>query len=356
MGRPVLLVARGLDSVGSGGELELVAAGLAAAGLPVEFAATTTGGSLPERLASRGIGVHRLGARPVVDAGSVARLAGLARRLRPAAILGFGRSQAWPVMIARRCTAASRGMVRFGLSPSGVRQAWLLRRLDRLLVTSPAVAHGCRRSGVAEGRIEVVPPGVATPAAPRLDRSDLAARLGLDPACLWTVAVAPLEPTSHLDRLVWAIDQLGVVRKDLQHVLVGAGPLLHGIQRRARAQELAERLFIVPHSELLPELVAHAAIVWQSGDVALGGCLLDGMARGLPAVAVESEASRQLIADGETGRIVPAVPESEFPRRVFGILEGDALAARYAAAASARAAEVFPAEQLIKAVITALAS
>jgi hypothetical protein len=111
MGRPVLLVARGLDSVGSGGELELVAAGLAAAGLPVEFAATTTGGSLPERLASRGIGVHRLGARPVVDASSVARLAGLARLLRPAAILGFGRSQAWPVMIARRCTAGSRGMV-----------------------------------------------------------------------------------------------------------------------------------------------------------------------------------------------------------------------------------------------------
>ena len=68
-GRPILLVSRGLDPVGSGCELELVVAGRAAAGLPVELAVTSAGGSVPERLAARGHAVHRLGRRPVVDAG-----------------------------------------------------------------------------------------------------------------------------------------------------------------------------------------------------------------------------------------------------------------------------------------------
>ena len=353
--RPVLLVARGLDPVGTGCELEHAAVGFAAAGQAVVVAVTSSGGSVPGRLAARGFAVHRLGRRPVVDAGATARLARLAAQLRPTAILGFGRSQAWPVMVARRCAAGSRAALRIGVVPRGQRQAWTLRRLDRVIATSPEVAAACDRIGVTATRITVVPPGGEALAGMGLARAEVAARLGLDAAKRWTLAVAPLEPASQLQRLLWAIDQLGVVRKDLQHVLIGAGPLLHGLRRRARAQELAERLFILPHCDFLPDLLGELALVWQSGEVALGGCLLDGMARGLPAVAVESMAARQLIVDSGTGRIVPAVPESEFPRRVFGVLEDDALAARFGAAAAARAATSFPAAAMVQGLLTALA-
>ena len=70
---------------------------------------------------------------------------------------------------------------------------------------------------------------------------------------------------------------------------------------------------------------------------------LDAMAVGVPAVAVSGDASSQLIVDDVTGRLVPAVPESELPRRAMNVIEDDALAARYAAAARARAADEFPA-------------
>ena len=68
--RPVLLVARGLDPVGTGCELEHAAVGFAAAGQAVVVAVTSSGGSVPGRLAARGFAVHRLGRRPVVDAGA----------------------------------------------------------------------------------------------------------------------------------------------------------------------------------------------------------------------------------------------------------------------------------------------
>jgi glycosyltransferase involved in cell wall biosynthesis len=68
---------------------------------------------------------------------------------------------------------------------------------------------------------------------------------------------------------------------------------------------------------------------------------------------VASDSARQLIVDGETGRIVPAEPESEFPRRALGIIEDDALAARYATAAKARAAAEFPTDRMVAAMMAA---
>ena len=343
VGSPILLVVRGLDPVGTGRQVKLAAATLAAAGHDVVVAVTSVGGSLADRLIGAGRAVHRVGRRPVVDVGATARLARLARRLRPAAIVGFGRSQLVPVVVAGRLVRGTRTVGWMGLEPSGFAQRRALRLLDAIVTTTPRVAAACRAVGAAAVRIAVVPPGSSADHAPKLGRAELAARLGLDPAKHWTLCVAPLEPAARLTRLLWAIDQLGVVRKDLQHVLVGAGPLLDQIRRRARAQELAERLFIMPDCELIQDLLGEVGLVWQSGDVSLGGAVLDAMARGVPVVAVDSDAARELIVDGETGRIVPAVPESEFPRRAFGILEDPELARRFGAAGAARAATEFSA-------------
>jgi glycosyltransferase involved in cell wall biosynthesis len=72
-------------------------------------------------------------------------------------------------------------------------------------------------------------------------------------------------------------------------------------------------------------------------------------------VAVASDAARQLIVDGETGRIVAAEPESDFPRRALGIIEDDELAARYGSAAKARATVEFPTDRMVVAVLAACA-
>jgi glycosyltransferase involved in cell wall biosynthesis len=185
-------------------------------------------------------------------------------------------------------------------------------------------------------------------------REELAIQLGLDPAKIWSLCVAPLVARSRLDRLLWAIDQLGVVRRDVEHVLIGSGPQLHQLHRRARVQHLADRLRIMPSCECLPDLLREVRLVWQSGEVALGGGLFDAMAAGKPTVAVDSEAVRQAIVDGETGWIVPPLPESEFPRRAFSLVEDDAVAFRFGAAAQERAAMHFSADRFISALLAAI--
>ena len=225
--------------------------------------------------------------------------------------------------------------------------------MQLLIASSPQLVASLRRQ-CPKAVIAEIPPGIE-PAVPEgLSREAVAARLGLRSETIWTLCVAPLVPQSRLERLLWAIDQLGVVRKDLEHVLVGSGPLLQRLTRRGRVQELMERLVILPACDLLPDLLREVRLVWQAGDVACGGAILDGMALGVPAVAVTAPASRQLIVDGETGRIVPAFPESELPRRAFGILEDPRLAATYAAAAQLRASTHFPAAGLVSAHVMAL--
>lgn len=345
--RPVLIAVRGLDPVGIGRQAELLAGLLAARGRVVHVATTSTGGSVGGRLRAAGLPVHAVGGRPVPDLAAGLRLAALARRLDARVLVTFGRSQAALAALARLAMPRLRTIVHAGV-PARRRAGRVgVLAADRVVASTEAVAESCRRLGVAAPRITVVPPGIVADAGAGTSREDVAKAIGLDPTCSWTLSVTPLVAAARLERLVWGIDQLGVVCKDVQHVLVGGGPELRRLWRRARVQELAERLFVVPHCDVLPDLLGHVKYVWQSGTTACGGVILDAQARGVPALAVESDAARQLIAPGETGWIVPPVPESELPRRAFMLLERPDDAARFGAAARARAAEVFPAERML---------
>ncbi len=345
--KSILMVIQGLDPVGTGRQIEIVAEGFRHAGWTVQVAVTTSGGAVPLRLHGAGFVIHRLNGRTSVDLTAVRHLLRVVGAVRPAVIFCWGSSQAQAGVLAKAYCPGVRLISHFARPPKGLATAWALRLADCVIATSPGVQQACQRAGVAAGRLELIPPGIVAAADARLSRQQLAARLGLDANKKWTLCVAPLEARSRLDRLLWAIDQLGVVNRDLEHVLIGSGRLRLQLLRRARVQQLAERLHLVSECDCVEDLLSQVRLVWQSGDVAYGGAILDGMAHGVGAVAVASDAAGQLIVSEETGRIVAADPESEFPRRAMALLEDDALWARYGGAARARAIQNFSAADLV---------
>lgn len=345
--QPLLIAVRGLDAVGIGRQVELLARGLAADGRNVHVAVTSAGGSLAARLRAAGLSVHEIGRRPVPDIAATLRLVSLVRRLGAGTLLSFGRRQAALASVARLVCPRMRTVAHVAMPVGSERAGRALRGVDRVVAASEGVADSCRLFGVRSDRIVTVIPGIVADEGSGSSREAIAARLGLEPACTWTLSVSPLVAEARLERLIWGIDQLGVVRKDMQHVLVGGGPQRRRLWRRARVQQLAERLFVVPHCDLLADLLGQVTYVWQSGTTACGGVILDAMARGVPAVAVASDAARQLVVSGETGWIVPPLPESEFPRRAFTLLEKPEEAARFGAAARLRASEAFPVERMV---------
>lgn len=356
--KSILIVADGLDPVGSGRQIEIAAAGLHAAGWRVHHGALTAGGSVPARLAAAGHDVRRLGRRPHVDVAAVARLMAAVVSLRPATVMAWGMQSAAMAWAACRAAAAiGRGPRLVAVAtrrPRRRRETAAVLRADRVIAVSPAIAAACQQAGVPAARVTVIEPAADPAVAAGLSRADVATRLGLDPANRWTVCVAPLVARARLDRLLWAIDQLGVVHRGLEHVLVGQGPLLAHLRRRARVQHLAERLRILPHCECLPDLLREVDVVWQSGDVAYGGAMIDALAVGRPIVAVESDAARQMIVSGETGWIVPPLPESEFPRRALSLIEDAAVTTRFTQAGMARAASGFSRDRFIAQLLESL--
>ncbi|MFM8436299.1 MAG: glycosyltransferase, partial [Planctomycetia bacterium] len=291
------MVAPGLDPVGTGRQIELAAEAFLEAGWQVAVAVGSSGGSVPARLASRGFSVYSIGRRPGFDAAVAARLVQLTRRLRPGVVHAWGRAAAGTIGAARGLLPGARLVAHVAAGPRHRATGWALARFDRVLTTSAGVAGKCEAVGVRSGKIDIIQPGIVAAEAAGLDRAEIARRLGLQVDTEWTLCVAPLTSASRLERLLWAIDQLAVVHRGVEHVLVGRGPLLARLFRRARVQELAERLRIVPHCDCLPDLVRACRLVWQSGDVAYGGVILDALACGMPTVAVDGDAARQCIVD-----------------------------------------------------------
>jgi glycosyltransferase involved in cell wall biosynthesis len=350
MSIPILMVAHGLDPVGTGGQLLQAGRWLLASGREVHLAVTSRAGGAAEELAQAGASLHRVGRRPAPDPAAIAETALLIRRLKPRLICSWGWSG---LQVAAAASAVERGGHRPALLAAIARplrtpawsSSWLTRRMlercDLVLAATQATAVSCRRLGLPEPRVRLCPPGVSPYDAKSVDREALARRLGIPPDSPWTLCVAPLVARSRLERLIWAVDQLDVVLPGLVHVLVGSGPLAAQLARRSRAQSAAERLRMLPNCPWILDLLAETRLVWQTGDVAHGGALLEALAAGVPAVAVHGDAADSIIEDGVTGRLVTADPPSDLPRRGLPILEDDAVFDAYAAASRQRARNYF---------------
>lgn len=368
--RRVVLATRGLDPIGTGRQVLLAAEGLIAEGWDVHVAVLSRGGSLARPLARAGATVHAVASRPssgrMLSAAAVPpAFATLLRRLDADVVEAWG----WTSSMA---AALGLGMLRFRsdapplvlrvATPPGRswRRAWTVGRSAVVLADGEGVTNACRLA-FPTATVRTLPPGIPSMDSPQVDREAVAARFGLRCDAPWTLCVAPLESDSRLERLVWAMDQLDVVRKGIEHVLVGTGSQASRIARRARVQQVAERLHRFPSRAMMDlssigELIPHVALVWQSGEVALGGAILDAMAAGRPAVAVDGAVARNLIEQGVTGRIAPAIPSSEFPREAFRLLEDPSLASRLGEAARNRAVVHFPADRFLASHAEAIAS
>lgn len=354
-----LMVACEHDAVGSARQIELSAMALRDAGWRVTVACISEGGSLANRLEKDGFEVWRLSRRPRLDAAVLPRLLGLIWRERPTIVLGWGR-ETMLTLAATRMLAWAGGLRQWqylqhlSQPPKGSVETLAATVADGLLVTAGWIVKVCESLGLA-GRMTIVPPA-AVSFSESEDRLELAERLGLDPAKRWMLCVAPLVASSRIERLLWCVDQMGVVRKDIECVIVGRGILKRRLLRRARVEEIDGRLHWFDQLSDLPKLLPHVQLLLQPGSVAYGGCLLEGMAHGIPAVATDSPEYCALLGQDEAGRLVPAAPESEFARRAIELLENREAADACCEAARQRIIEQFDPKTSLAALVAAIRS
>jgi glycosyltransferase involved in cell wall biosynthesis len=185
-----------------------------------------------------------------------------------------------------------------------------------------------------------VPSGVPTAAlrAAAPDRAAARARLGLPAGAFVVAALGRLVPVKGLDFLVGALPALAAAIPSARLVLVGDGPERAALEAQARTLGVGDRVLVTgAAADVTVALAAADALAAPSRNEGMGRALVEAMALGLPVVAAAVGGIPAVVADGETGRLVPAGDAAALAAALIELGRDEALRAKLGAAAAARA-------------------
>jgi glycosyltransferase involved in cell wall biosynthesis len=231
-----------------------------------------------------------------------------------------------------RCTACSRevyGLPKAALLSTGLRAMWPLHgRVDRWIAISGQVARD-NRPGMGGGadRVDVVPTFVQDDVA-ALARIPLTLDVPDEPFLLF---VGAMGPHKGLDVLLEARE---LMRRPAPLVVLGTP--------RADAPDLDRPGVVlhtdVPHDQVMAAWAAAAVgVVPSVWPEPFGQVAVECLAAGTPAVVSATGGLGEIVRDGVEGLLVPPADPRALAAALDRVLGDDALRARLAAAAPARA-------------------
>ena len=311
-------------------------------------------GRLAGAFAERGIEVERVAKRPGFDSTLIFRLASLLRRRRVDVAHLHNRLALFYGAAAGRLAGAVVVLTRHGPGAGAPRRRWMMRGASRLLhayvAVSPEIELLERERGYCPpGKISVIENGIDLGKFDNPGARRLAARkaLGLPPDA-------------------WVVGSLGrfAVEKDYPFLVRAAAPLLgagsrlviagDGGEMPAVKAEVAARtvepfVCLPGMRDDVPDLLAALDVfVLSSRMEGLPLVALEAMATGLPVVATAVGGLPKLIADGETGFLVPSGDEAALRARLAMLRDDPDVARAVGARGQSRVRESYSRDRMVR--------
>lgn len=225
---------------------------------------------------------------------------------------------------------------------------------DLVIAPTRAIARKIEELGV-RSPVEVVPTGVPVDrfaAGDPAERRRTRLQLGLGPEDVVLLYTGRLSREKNLPLLLEAFRRLAAAVPSVRLVLVGDGPLRETLQRSVADWGLSGRVRLT--GAVAPDRIAtfyRAAdlYVFPSVTETQGLVVVEAMAAGLPVVAVASEVSEEVLADGRAGLVV-APSADELARACRRLVEDDALRREMGRAAQ-QAARGYDSDQVLKRIL-----
>lgn len=247
-----------------------------------------------------------------------------------------------PYVLAEASFAPKQAGGRWDMGHRAVADA--IRRADRIFQPNPADMECVLPLLERPERAVLLPAFLATEKfrtpARAVSRRAIAALFDLDPEEPWLLTVAMMRNDQKLQSyrcLAEALSRLDAAPWRL--LIAGAGPAETTI--RALFAPFADRIRWIGmvEPERLRQLYRAADIfVWPAIKEAYGIALLEAQAAGLPVVAGNGGGVPSVVADGETGMLVPEGDDVAFAEAIRSLLADDKRRQAMGAAASERAA------------------
>jgi glycosyltransferase involved in cell wall biosynthesis len=316
----VEILASTLVTGGAERVVEALVSGLPAHGLPARVLCLHEPGEIGAAIAGRGAPVVSRIARRRRDPFVFVRLASLLARNRDAVLLTLDHHDAvFAGSVASRCAGMKhRFLAVHSTGLWGKRSSFSAS--DRLVlgsyegVVALAKAHAehlARREGIEERKIRIIPNGVDAarfrPARSEGEREALRKALSIPAACFVVAIVAALRPEKNHELLLDAAARIGARRGDFLFLVVGEGPERAKLQRRSRDLALGGAIRFLGRRDDIPEILraADASVLCSHPVVeTFPLAVLEAMSSGLPVVSSDVGAVREMMLDGDEGRII----------------------------------------------------
>jgi glycosyltransferase involved in cell wall biosynthesis len=271
--------------------------------------------ALAARATSEGFPLHAVPMRGTWDVGSALAIAALHRRLRPDLVHWHAaRAHALGAIAALLAPGPARVLSRrvdFPVRRSlGSRLLWSLP-MEAIAAISEAVREALARSGVDAARVRVVPSGIDLEPfdLPLVDadRAALRASLGIGEGVILALQAAALAPHKSQTDLLKAASRARERSPHLRVWIAGEGPLRPALEAEHAALGLGTVVRFLGFREDVTDLLRAADFFVVSSSLeGMGTATLDAMAAGLPVVATRTGGIPEIVAEGETGILVPA--------------------------------------------------
>ncbi|MBT2227305.1 glycosyltransferase [Nonomuraea sp. NEAU-A123] len=266
-------------------------------------------------------------------------------RSRVGALVPFGVKRRVPLVVTLHNALTAGGLI--GAVYGGLERV-VARRADQVLVVSPDLGERMRALGARDVRPAVVPAPV--PRAARRSPQEVRAELGAGGRPI-VLAVGRLAQQKGYETLLDAARGPWPGETPL-FAVAGEGPLLGELRRRIEAETLP--VVLLGNRDDVPDLLAAATVVvwasrWEGQPLSVSEALMVGR----PVIATAVGGIPDLVAGA--GILVPYGDAAALRAAVHDVVGDGAEAARLAAAAARRGAELPDAEDAVESVLNVYA-
>ena len=193
-----------------------------------------------------------------------------------------------------------------------------LRTADAVMVNARCLREATvREDGVRADKVYVVHNGVDLPAFDAAAKADPGVPSGRP-----TIAVvANLHASKGHLELIEAVARMRAELRDLLVLCAGEGPMRPVLEQQIAFHGLRDTVLLLGHRRDVPALLARSRVACApSHEEGLSSAIVEAMAAGLPVVGSEVGGTPELVAEGETGLLVPPRDPQALAERLLALL------------------------------------
>lgn len=209
------------------------------------------------------------------------------------------------------------------------------------------VPFALKHEGIREHQVHIIPNGVE-PGDPAADGANARFELQTPPDAVVIGTIGRLHPAKSPKNLLQAFSEVKKSHPEAVLWLIGEGKERKALENEAKRLKIEKSVRMPGNRADIPQILAAMDLfVLPSNREGMPNALLEAMASGTPVIASDIDGIRELIQDGQTGRLIPPNNVPELTKAIQNALKDRKMAEKWSENAKNLVLEHFSMQKML---------